>query len=92
MVVCRDSIGAQGSTRSAAMDDRPFAAFSHPERYRLHQPAAIGRPVARNDIQMDAVQAIGTVVAVLGPGAGNDDRHTALAAFELVGLDRRSRL
>lgn len=68
------------------MDHRPFAAFAHPDGDRLHESAAVGLAVAGFDVEVHAVQTIGAVVPMLGPSAGADDRHAAMAAFELVGF------
>ena len=47
------------------MDDGPLAVLSYPDRNGFHDSAAVGFQVYRFDVQMQAVQAIGTVVAVI---------------------------
>ena len=62
---------------AAAVNDRPFSAFPHPDPDRVHDAAASGRAVAGNVVQMQASQAIGTVVAVFGSGTVRRDQISA---------------
>ena len=50
------------------MDDCPLAAFSHPDCHRVHDAAAIGRPVAGLDVDVQAGKAVWAVVAVVAAG------------------------
>ena len=52
----------------AAVDDSPFAASAHPNSHRLHDAAAVGRPVAGLDVDVQAGKAVRTVVAVVAAG------------------------
>lgn len=66
------------------MHERPFAALSHPNCDRLHERAAVGLAIAWLYVQMNAVQAVWTMVAMLAAGAGFHDRHAAVSANEPV--------
>lgn len=66
---------------AAAVDDRPLPVFPHPYAHRIHDAAAAGLPVSGFVIDMQARQAIGTVVAVVAAGAGRND----LTAADLTG-------
>ena len=52
---------------AAAVDDGPFPALAHPDRDRVHDPAAVGCPVAGLEVDVEAGEAVGTVVAVVTP-------------------------
>lgn len=64
IVVRRHAVGAQRAAALAAVYDGPLAAPAHPDRYRLHNAAAVALPVARLYVNMQAGQAVGAVVAM----------------------------
>ena len=51
------------------MDDCPLAVFSHPDGNRLHDSTAAGRSVTWLLIDVQAVQAVGTMVAMVAAGS-----------------------
>jgi hypothetical protein len=67
------------------VDDRPFPAFAHPYRDRLHEGAAIGFPVAGLDVEVDAAETVRAVVAVFGAAAIGRDSEPTVPADEAVG-------
>ena len=83
VVVRCDAVRAEGTAPLAAVDHGPLAMPAHPHRDGLHVPSAVGGPVAGLDIDMQAVQAVWTVVAVAGTRALGDH----LAAAVLAGKD-----
>ena len=66
--VCRYAVGAESSAAPAAVDNGPLAIVPHPDCHRLHDAAAVGGPVSRLYIHMEAGKAVGAVVTVLAPG------------------------
>lgn len=66
------------------MDHRPFAVLAYPDGDRLHDPSAVRGPVAGLHVHVEAVQAVGAVVAVLAPGTRRDHGPPADAAGEAV--------
>ena len=52
-VVRRYAVGVQHAAFRTAMDDRPFAAGTHPNRNRFHQAAAIAGTVAGCDVHVE---------------------------------------
>ena len=66
------------------MDDCPLAALSHPDCHRVHDAAAIGRPVAGLDVDVQTRQAVGAVVAVIAPRVFRNDSSAADLADERV--------
>ena len=68
----------------AAVDDGPLAALADPDGHRLHGAAAVGGPVPRLVIQVDAGKAVGAVVAVLGSGSLRPYRPAADPAGEYI--------
>ena len=68
VVVRRHAVGAERPAALAAVDDSPFAASAHPNSHRLHDAAAVGRPVAGLDVDVQAGKAVWAVVAVVAAG------------------------
>jgi len=66
------------------VDNRPLALASHPDCHRVHQSAAIRLPVTGLDVQVQADQAIGAVIAVLAAGPGRYDQPAAVFAGKAV--------
>lgn len=52
IIVRRNPVGAHLAALAAAMNDRPLAVFSDPDRHRLHVAAAVRSPVARLHVHM----------------------------------------
>ncbi len=65
VIIRRNTVGTERSAALAAVDDRPLAAPAYPDRHRLHDAAAVGSPVAGLDVYVQAVEAVGAVVAVV---------------------------
>ena len=65
IVVRRYPVGAERAAPTAAVDNRPLAALTHPNRNGFHDSAAFRRPVARLYIHVQAAQAIGAMVPVV---------------------------
>lgn len=63
----------------------PLSAFSHPDCYRFHDPAAIVRTVARRFINVQTGQAVTAVIAVLASGIFRRIEPAAHPAGEAVG-------
>ena len=68
VIIRRNTVGAERAAALAAVDDRPLAALAYPDRHRLHDAAAVGRPVAGLDVYVQAGEAVGAVVAVVAAG------------------------
>ena len=66
------------------MHERPLAAAADPHRDRLHHAAATGGAVAGLSVQVDAVQAVRAVVAVLAAGSLQGHRPAAVGAREVA--------
>ena len=64
IVVAGDAVEVHDATPAATVDEHPLAVTAHADRHRLHRGAAVGRPVARDVVEMPAPQAIRAVVAV----------------------------
>ena len=77
VIIRRHAVGAERTASLAAVYDRPFSTFAHPDGDRLHDAAAVACPVAGFYVHMKAAQAVGAVVAV---GAACIFRHTGSAA------------
>jgi len=72
------------SAYPASVYDRPLPAFSDPDAYRFHNPAAIRFAVARFVVQMLAGKAIWAMVSVFAPRACRNDRTAADFAIEAL--------
>ena len=66
------------------MNNRPLAAFAHPNGNRFHDATAIRFAISRLDVQVDAVQTVGAMVAMFGSGAGANDKHSAVATVKPI--------
>lgn len=84
IVVRGNPVAAQFATLPATMDKRPFAALANPNGDGFHNRAASGGPVSRRVVEVDAVQAIGAVVAVTATRPLPRGESPALAAGESV--------
>ena len=72
IVIRRNPVGAYFAADRAPVQDGPFAVFSHPHADGFHAPAAAGLPVSGFVVQMDAPEAVGTVVSVAASGSLGD--------------------
>ena len=84
IVVGRRPVRADFSADGTSVNHRPFPVFSHPYADRLHPPMAAGFPVTRAVVQMNAVQAVRTVVSVAAACSCRDYRPAADLAGEGV--------
>jgi hypothetical protein len=66
------------------VDDRPLSAFSHPDSNRLHHASAIRFAVSWLYVQMNAMQTVRAMVAMLGSAIGAYDEYAATAAYEMT--------
>lgn len=66
------------------MDDRPLSAFAHPDSNRLHDASTVCFAVAWFNVQMNAMQAVRAMVAMLGAAIGAYDEYAAAAAYEMT--------
>jgi len=73
VIVRRDTVGRKRAAPAAAVYDRPFATFSHPDSHGFHNAAAIRFPVSGFHVYMQACKAVGAVVAMLTPGSCRND-------------------
>ena len=73
------------------MHDCPLAASPHPNRDRLHEPAAIGGSIAWLDVQMLAMKAVGAMVSVLAARADEHNVSSAVGAFKMIVWDAVTR-
>lgn len=87
IVVCGNPVGGKLAALTAAVDDGPLAVFSDPNCNRLHDPAAAGCPVSRLLIDVQAVQAVGTVVSMVTARSNGSHRPAA----DLAGKSCRGR-
>lgn len=74
VVISGDSIAAELAAFAASMDDGPLALFTRPDCNRLHSRPAFGGSVSGFGIEVDGIEAVGTVIAMQGSGvlAGDD--------------------
>ena len=68
VVVRSHAVGAERTTAPASVDDRPFAALTHPDGDRLHDAAAVAGAVAWLYVHMKAGKAVRTMVSVVAAG------------------------
>lgn len=84
IIICGNPIGRKLATLAAAVDDSPLAVFSHPDGNRLHDSAAAGCSVTRLLVDVQAVQAVGTMVAVVAAGSRGSHHPAADLAGKAV--------
>ena len=77
VVVGGDTIRRNRAAALAAVDYRPFAALSDPDRDRLHYSAAIALAVAGFDVDVKARKAVRTVISVVASRAVRRDEPPA---------------
>jgi hypothetical protein len=80
---------------AAAMDQSPLAVPADPYAHRLHDAAAGGGAVPGRIVQVEAVEALGTVVSVADAAARRGDQMAADAAgkgFDFIGAEGFSAL
>lgn len=80
IVVGRNAIGTQSSARFATVDNRPFAPFSHPKRDRLHCGTAVGTSITGNIVQVQRMEAVGAVIAMVRTSAFGMNHNRAVPA------------
>lgn len=86
VVVTRDAIRAQMSTRFAAVDDRPFAVGSYPDGDRFHGCAAGAHAITRRDVQVQTPQAMRAMISMPRAVRFRIHRPTTPSAHEVVAL------
>ena len=77
IVIGRHAVGAEASAHPATVNDRPLSVFPHPDCHRIHITAAVGLPVSRLHIHMQAGQAVRTVIPVPASGTLRHYQPTA---------------
>jgi len=87
IVVGCNAIGTQRSARFTAMDDRPFAPLAYPKRDWFHNGTAVSASVTGNIVQVQRMDAVGAVVAMVRSCTfGLNHNRTVPAAERLVQL------
>src|SRR6266496_1663383 len=64
------------------MDQHPLTVPADGDRDRLHRREAVGRPVARVDVDVAAPEAVRTMIAMGGAGRVGRDVEPAMIAAE----------
>ena len=77
VVIRRHPVRTEGAAALAAVDDGPFAAPADPDGHRLHNAAAVRRPVPRLHVHVETGQAVGAVVAVIAAGIFRQAKSSA---------------
>lgn len=80
IVVCRYAVGTHHCAAAAAVDDCPLAVLTDPYCHGFHQFPAVCLSVTGFYIQMQTVQAVGTMISVIGPSAAGRDEPSAVFA------------
>ena len=84
VVVCGDAVGGDPSAHAAPVDDGPFSVLANPYGDGLHLSAAVCLAIARLNVQVEAGQAVGTVVAVIAARPFRDAQPSAAFAGEAL--------
>lgn len=84
IVIGRHPVRIEFPAATAPMDDCPFPVFSYPHCNRIHDPATVRAPVSRLIVNMQADQAIRTMVPVSRPSTLR--RHETAADFAFVAV------
>ena len=67
------------------MDQDPLAILADGDGDRLHRGQAVGRAIARIDVDVTRPEAVGAVVAMGGAGRGKRDVEPAMDAAKALG-------
>lgn len=86
VVIARDSVASQHAASSATVNQGPFAAFAHPDGDRIHHPAAPSISITRNFVEVNAMQALGTVISLARAYSSDGNGKAAMTTGESVVL------
>lgn len=86
VVIARNSVTSEHAASSATVNEGPFAALAHPDGDRIHHPAATGIPITRNFVEMNAMQALGTVISLARAYSSDGNGKAAMTTGESVVL------
>ena len=84
VVIARNSVASEYAAGSATVNEGPFAAFAHPDGDRIHHPAAPGISITRNFVEMNAMQALGTMISLARADSADRNSEAAMTTSESV--------
>ena len=82
VVISRDAVRPQPSAFKAAMHDGPLPVATDPYRNRLHEAPATAPAITNLEIDVQAPETPGAVVAVFRPGSRTGNHLITMAAKE----------
>ncbi len=86
VIIARDAVAPEHAASSATVNEGPFAALAHPDGDRIHHPAAPGISITRNLVEVNAVQALGTVISLARAYSSDGNGKAAMTTGESVVL------
>lgn len=93
VVITRDAVEAYHSAALAAVDEQPLSIGPQRDTDGLHRLMAVGGPITGHDVEVQAPEAIGAVVAVARAGSVGRKRPAAMTADDggVLGCAARGR-
>jgi len=86
VVIARDAVAPEHAAGSATVNEGPFSAFANPNGDRIHHSAASGTSITRNFVEVNAMQALGTMISLARTDSVDGNGKAAMTTGESVVL------
>jgi hypothetical protein len=84
VVIAGDAVAPEHAAGSATVNEGPFSAFANPNGDWIHHSAASGTSITRNFVEVNAMQALGTMVSLARADSADRNSEAAMTTSESV--------